>query len=246
MVEPLFYRTFGSQPTAGQEIELAGTEARHAISVRRMRVGEAIQLSDGLGLRARGKVSAIFGQTMQIALTEVAQELAPAVELILIQALAKGDRDEMAVQAGTELGITEVVPWQADRSISRWDGAKVAKGVERWQTIAQEAAKQALRVFQPRVKNPVSSKELARSVAGFDLVLVLDPTSPRGLMSITLPAEGRVAIVVGPEGGITDAELELLEKAGAARVHLGTSILRTSTAGLAAISALQAKLGQWG
>ncbi|MFM6940315.1 MAG: 16S rRNA (uracil(1498)-N(3))-methyltransferase [Rhodoluna sp.] len=247
MVEPLFRTDFVTPPVAGLAVTLGGSEGKHAVNVRRMRVGEGIQLSDGKGLRVRGKVSALGNSSLTVAVEQVEQEAIPAIGLTIIQALAKGDRDELAIQAATELGCWSVIPWQADRSISKWEGAKVAKSVERWQTIVSEAAKQSLRVFEPIVAQPVSSKQLSVLVKDFDLVLVLDPTSDLGLGQIALDAGDKsVAVVVGPEGGISEHELELFAAAGAKRVHLGQPILRTSTAGVAAIAVIQAKLGLWG
>jgi 16S rRNA (uracil1498-N3)-methyltransferase len=212
-----------------------------------MRIGEGIQLSDGKGLRVRGHVSALGNSSLTVEVAELIQETAPSVGLTIVQALAKGDRDELSIQAATELGCWAVIPWQAERSISKWEGAKIAKSVERWQTIVSEAAKQSLRVFEPIVAQPVGSKQLVSSVKDFDLVLVLDPTAEVGLGSLNFQTDQKsVAIVVGPEGGISDHELEALEDAGAIRVHLGEPILRTSTAGVAAISVIQSKLGLWG
>jgi len=247
MVEPLFRSAFATPPAAGLAVTLGGSEGKHAVNVRRMRVGEGIQLSDGKGLRVRGTVSALGNNSLTVQIDSVEQEAAPSVGLTIIQALAKGDRDELAIQAATELGCWAVVPWQAERSISKWEGAKIAKSVDRWQTIVSEAAKQSLRVFEPIVAQPLGSKQLVASVKNFDLVLILDPTAQIGLGSLELSeSQKSVAIVVGPEGGISDHELEALEDAGAIRVHLGEPILRTSTAGVAAISVIQAKLGLWG
>jgi 16S rRNA (uracil1498-N3)-methyltransferase len=247
MVEPLFRNDFATVPAPGLAVTLGGSEGKHAVNVRRMRVGEGIQLSDGKGLRVRGRVSALANSSLTVSIDTVEQESAPKVGLTIIQALAKGDRDELSIQAATELGCWAVVPWQAERSISKWEGAKIAKSVDRWQTIVSEAAKQSLRVFEPLVAQPIGSKQLVASVKGFDLVLVLDPTAAEGLGSIGLTAEQKsVAVIVGPEGGISDHELEALEEAGAKRVHLGEPILRTSTAGVAAIAVIQAKLGLWG
>jgi 16S rRNA (uracil1498-N3)-methyltransferase len=139
-----------------------------------------------------------------------------------------------------------VIPWEADRSVSRWIGIKEAKGVDRWQSIVTEAAKQSLSVWHPKVDAPIKSVEVAQLVDAYDAVLVLDPTAEKGIGSTNLPSSGTVAFVVGPEGGISDLELEALEKAGAVRVNLGTPILRTSTAGVAAISAILALTGRWG
>jgi len=247
MVEPLFRSEFATPPAVGLAVTLGGSEGKHAVNVRRMRVGEGIQLSDGKGLRVRGQVSALGNSTLTVSVESVIQESAPEVGLTIIQALAKGDRDELSIQAATELGCWGVVPWQAERSISKWEGAKIAKSVDRWQTIVSEAAKQSLRVFEPIVAQPIGSKQLVASVKDYDLVLVLDPTANKGLGSVALDdSQKSVAIVVGPEGGISDHELEALEDAGAVRVHLGAPILRTSTAGVAAIAVIQSKLGLWG
>ncbi|MEY4424264.1 MAG: hypothetical protein RLZZ258_1367 [Actinomycetota bacterium] len=243
MVEPLFKGNVAGA-VAGAEIALAGSEGKHAVAVRRMRVGEGIQLTDGLGKRVRGNVSAVEQNSLMIRVTDVIDEAEPSAKLTLIQALAKGDRDELAVQAATELGAWQIIPWQAERSISRWDGPKISKGVDRWQVIVAEAAKQSLRVFEPKVQMPVSTKQICELVKDFDLVLVLDPTSAAGLGSQDFAAQN-IAIVVGPEGGISDHELQLLADAGARLVNLGAPILRTSTAGVAAISVILAKLGYW-
>ena len=137
------------------------------------------------------------------------------------------------------------MPWQADRSISKWDG-KEEKNRERWQQIVDEAAKQALRSWFPRVTQVQSSKSLATQIAeSAGTFLVLDPTAVMSLNQVELSSAGEVALIVGPEGGITEAELALFETAGAKRVHLGSGILRTSTAGMAAISVLAAKSGYW-
>ena len=247
MVEPLFRTEFATPPTAGLAVTLGGSEGKHAVNARRMRLGEGIQLSDGKGLRVRGAVSALGNNSLTVSVESVIRESKPEVGLTIIQALAKGDRDELSIQAATELGCWGVVPWQADRSISKWEGPKIAKSVDRWQTIVAEAAKQSLRVFEPVVSQPINSKQLVSAIGDFDLVLVLDPTAEQGLGSINLNQEHKsVAIVVGPEGGISESELLALEQAGAKRVHLGEPILRTSTAGVAAIAVIQAKLGLWG
>ena len=242
----MFTRDLDESVSAGSTVSLSGPEAKHAVQVRRMRVGEAIQLTNKTGLRVRGVVDSIVGNVLNVRVNSAAQEPEPKIQITLIQALAKGDRDELAIQAATELGVLGVIPWEADRSVSRWVGIKEAKGVERWQTIVSEAAKQSLSSWHPQVANPVKGVAVARLTENFDLVLVLDPTAETGIGVLNLPSAGRVALVVGPEGGISDNELSALEKAGAVRVHLGAPILRTSTAGIAAISGILALTGQWG
>ena len=244
MVEPLFKKKFSTTPSSGSLVELDAEEAKHAISVRRMRVDEAIQLTDGRGLRVQGFVSEVRPKSLMVKVATVTQEQSPQTEITLVQALAKGDRDELAIQAATELGIIRVIPWQAERSISRWDAAKAAKGQVRWQVICDEAAKQSLRVWHPQVEPLADSQALTKAFAEFDQVFVLDPTAGQGLAS-QKTFSSRIAVVVGPEGGIDEAELSQFEAAGAIRVGLGESILRTSTAGVAAISVIQAALGRF-
>lgn len=241
MVEPLF--RFDGKPAQGGEVTLDGPEGHHAASVRRMRAGEAIQLTNGVDTHSRGVVTAVQQKSLTVLIESVATITKPKLTFGLVQALAKGDRDELAIQAATELGVSTVTPWQAERSISRWDAAKTAKNIERWSTITSEAAKQALRPVFPVVGAPVTSKQLA-SVASATF-LVLDPTAELSLSDWQAPNEGHIELIVGPEGGISDHELELFEKAGAVRVHLGTGILRTSTAGMAALAFLAGRNGLW-
>jgi 16S rRNA (uracil1498-N3)-methyltransferase len=240
VVEPLF--RFTGDLVDSSTVNLDGPEGHHAASVRRVRVGERVQLTDGAGIRARGAVAGIAPKSITVAIDEVILEELPALKFGLVQALAKGDRDELAIQAATELGASTVIPWQAERSISRWDEAKRAKGVARWQTICDEAAKQSLRAWFPTVQQPLSTERLSKLSS---TLLVLDPTAELSIVDAKLPESGEVLLVVGPEGGISESELSLLENAGATRVHLGAGILRTSTAGVAAIAYLAGVTGQW-
>ena len=244
MVQPLFFTAIARTLSVGQAYVLSGEEGKHAATVKRLRAGETLQLTDGTGIRVGANVSENLGSSLKLRITSVVDETLPELQLTLVQALAKGDRDELAVQAATELGATSLVPWQAARCISKWEGPKLAKGVARWQTIVSEAAKQSLRVFTPKVQPAVTTEVLVNLISDFDTVFVLDPTSTISLKS-SLPISGRVAIVVGPEGGIDVTELEQLSAAGAKLVHLGSGILRTSTAGLAAISAILAFGSSW-
>jgi 16S rRNA (uracil1498-N3)-methyltransferase len=237
MVEPLFHSD-NLSAEVGSTIELAGAEGKHAVLVRRMRVGEAIQLSDGKGIRVRGVVSEITGSTLLLQVAEKVLEEKPLRQITLIQALAKGDRDELAIQAATELGVMTVIPWQASRSISIWEGNKKAKGQARWQQIVGEASKQSLRSFAPEVKEVATTKEIAALIQNFDLVLVLEVSAQFQLSELNVPKKCSIALVVGPEGGIDKSELGLLEKAGAKSVNLGPNILRTSTAGPAMVAFL--------
>ncbi|WP_127793299.1 16S rRNA (uracil(1498)-N(3))-methyltransferase [Agromyces sp. LHK192] len=227
----------------GHRVELAGDEARHAVTVARVRVGERLAIGDGRGRIVRGAVVSTGPRDLALEVDEVLVEERPAPALILVQALAKGDRDELAVQAATELGVDRIVPWSAARSISRWDGPKAAKGRARWASIVREAVKQSIRAWRPEVDEVASTATLADRLHGARMLL-LEPTATVALTDLEF--DGRdLALVVGPEGGIAPEELARLTAAGAESVRLGASVLRTSTAGPAAIAVISAAIGRW-
>ncbi|MBC7590331.1 MAG: 16S rRNA (uracil(1498)-N(3))-methyltransferase [Salinibacterium sp.] len=227
----------------GDRVSIVGSEARHAVTVSRLAVGETIAIGNGSGLVASGVIVTAEHTELaiEVATVEWEQRRTPAV--FLAQALAKGDRDELAVQAATELGVDGVIPWTAGRSISRWEGAKVAKGRDRWSAVVREASKQSLRSWIPDVLDLVSTKQLAKLSDGARM-LVLEPTAKLALSALELDDRDLI-LVVGPEGGISPQELDAFAAVGASIVRLGSEVLRTSTAGPAALAMLNAKLGRW-
>lgn len=230
----------------GDDIVLQGAEAHHAAVVRRVRVGEEVTVGDGRGVWLTGHAADVAPKRVVVRVAGRREVPAPVPRLVLVQALAKGDRDELAIQAATELGVDEIVPWQAARSVSRWSADKAVKGVARWEAIVREAAKQAHRAWVPRVTTPVTTKDLAARCAGARM-LVLEPTASTPLSALaTDGADARdIVLVVGPEGGVAPEELEALAAAGADLVRLGDTVLRTSTAGPAALALVNARLGRW-
>jgi 16S rRNA (uracil1498-N3)-methyltransferase len=233
-----------TEAVVGSSAQLTGSEARHAVTVSRVQVGERVLIGNGAGLTVSGPIVRAEPALLEIEVDEVTQEPSSTPGIWLAQALAKGDRDELAVQAATELGIDGVIPWMAQRSISRWEGAKVAKGHARWEAIVREASKQAIRTWIPEVGELVSTKQSAL-LAAHTRMFVLDPTGSTALTELSPEIDRDVVLVVGPEGGIAPAELQMLVAAGAVIVRLGSTVLRTSTAGPAAIAVLNAKLGRW-
>jgi 16S rRNA (uracil1498-N3)-methyltransferase len=227
----------------GDRVTIGGSEARHAVTVSRVGIGQALEVGNGAGLVITGTVVLAEPASLVLEVTGVQEFARRTPAVFLAQALAKGDRDELAVQAATELGVDGVIPWSASRSVSRWEGAKVAKGVERWRAIVREASKQSMRAWVPDVLDLVSTRQLA-AMAAAARMLVLEPTASASLTA--LEPDGRdLILVAGPEGGIAPTELELLVAAGAELVRLGSEVLRTSTAGPAALAALNAPLGRW-
>lgn len=238
----------------GSVVTILGEEARHAVRVSRLREGERSTVGNGGGVLAHGTVTSVDRDRFTIHVDELVHVPIREPRLLLVQALAKGDRDERAVEQATEFGVDGIVPWQASRSVSRWDGAggpeKAAKGVAKWQRIAREASKQSLRARIPEVAPPVGIAELCEfaSRAGTSVIAL----HPRSGARLTTWAAGEAArsateifLVVGPEGGFSDGELDALESAGAHILLLGDTVLRTSSAGAAALAVLNTALGRW-
>ncbi|MCU1403191.1 MAG: rRNA methyltransferase [Microbacteriaceae bacterium] len=227
----------------GSGVSVSGAEARHAVSVSRLGVGDRISVGDGAGLVVDGVVVAAAPTEFVITVESLTRFPAATPAIWLAQALAKGDRDEQAVQQATELGVDGVIPWAAQRSIVKWEGNKVAKGVQRWEAIVREATKQSIRPWIPEVADLASGAVLAK-LAAETRMIVLDPGAETSLSD--LEPDGRdIVLVVGPEGGVSPAELSRLAAAGASVWNLGPNVLRTSTAGPAAIAVLNTRLGRW-
>lgn len=248
MSAPVFLASEAASATVGDIITVTGAEARHAVTVQRRAVGEAIELVDGQGARVRGRIEAIRDGELDVLADAVSRDNDPTV--VLVQALAKGGRDEQAVESATELGVTRVVPWAAERSIVQWRGPKVAKGQASWTALAFAATKQSRRALVPVVDPLVTTAQLEAAVraatASGERVLVLHETATTPLVSLEWddPAQP-VWLIVGPEGGISDRELDLFAAAGAEAVLLGPHVLRASSAGPAAIAALAATRRSW-
>ena len=239
MTEPLFLAPLES-PRVGAEITLAGEEGHHAAQVRRIKAGEVIWISDGNGTAVRGPVVRVEKGEVGVRVDEVVREPERAVRYVAVQALPKGDRAELAVEMLTELGIDEIVPWQADRSIVRWSPDRVERGLTRWRATAREAAKQCRRFRVPTVSMPMTTAELALRIGETALTAICHEGATERLAQLVPPSSGEVMFVIGPEGGLTDAEVAAFTAAGGHPVLIADAVLRTSTAGVVALAQLQA------
>jgi 16S rRNA (uracil1498-N3)-methyltransferase len=252
---------------------LDGAEGRHAGVVQRCAPGERVDVVDGAGARLECVVDSVGAKGVTLHVVARTDESVPDVLLVLVQALAKGDRDELAIAAATEVGADVVVPWQAERSVVVWRGDRAAKSRSRWLGTVRAAAKQSRRAWVPEVELAVDGRGLVdrvrRTVGAGGMALVLHEEASEPLAQVDLaglragrtaddassvapddrPGAGQrreVLVVVGPEGGISARELDALIGAGAIAVRLGPHVLRTSTAGPIALALLAQRLGRWG
>jgi 16S rRNA (uracil1498-N3)-methyltransferase len=231
---------------AGGIVRLDGPEGRHAVAVRRVDVGERVHLVDGLGRRATGQVDAIVDRAAaDIRVESVLVDGPPQPRIIVVQALPKGERGELAVELLTEIGADEIVPWAAANCVAQWRGEKKERGQRKWSDAAHASAKQARRARFPVVAPLASTAEVLDRVRTADVAVVLHEDGARSIAQVRLPRDGTVVIVVGPEGGLSPDELAELTTAGAQIVRLGPTVLRTSSAGIAAVAALLAPTPRW-
>ena len=223
-----------------------GPEGRHAATVLRLRVGEPVVLVDGAGRRGAGTVAAVLAKdAVEVAVPAVDDEPAPAPRLVVVQALPKGDRGETAIETMTEVGVDEVVPWAAARCVTRWREGRGDKALDRWRTTAQAAGKQSRRSRFPVVADLASTHDVVDRLRSAAAGVLLHEEAVVPLADLVPPAEGSVVVVVGPEGGLSPEELAAFTEAGATAYRLGPTVLRTSTAGTAALAVLLARTRRW-
>ncbi len=242
MTAPL-YRLPGGAIAAlapGDRVVLDGPGGHHAATVKRARLGQPVLFADDGHQIVRATVVQVGPGTLVARVAAVCDAARPGPRLVLVQALAKQDRDLQAIEMATELGVDEVVPWQAERSIVRWRGERGDRARRKWVTVTESAAQQSRRPDTPHVAEAVTLTGLCAAVAAATVTLVLHETAAAPLRGADLPASGQVLLVVGPEGGITDGELTALAEAGAVMVRLGPYVLRPSSAGPAAPAVLAA------
>ena len=222
---------------------LDGDEGRHAATVKRMREGEVIHLCDGQGTRAIATVVKVHKHSLDLGIDQFTFEEAPEPRFVVVQALAKGERAELAVEMLTEVGADAIIPWRAEHSIGKWDS--VEKGLEKWRRTSRESAKQSRRAWIPEISNLKSTAEVCELMSQAQSVFVLHESADQALAACAIREQGTIMIVVGPEGGISPDELAAFSAAGARVVHMGASVMRTSTAGAIAVGGLLMRSQRW-
>jgi 16S rRNA (uracil1498-N3)-methyltransferase len=238
---PVFVHPGLAGASAGGSVEVTGDEARHAVVVKRIRVGEQVTLTDGAGTSATCTVTDTTKTSLSARVDAVATAEPETPRVVVVQAIPKGDRGELAVEMLTEVGVDVVVPWAASRCVSVWRGDKQVKALAKWRSTARESAKQSRRTWFPEVTDMVTTSEVVDLLRDASVPVVLHEAASGPLADLPVPGRGEIVIVVGPEGGISDEELAAFAEVGAEPVRLGTSVLRTSTAGVAATAALLAR-----
>ena len=226
-------------------VVLDGDEGHHAAVVQRLRVGEHLTLTDGTGRGADCVVTAVSRGTLQLRVLTRRHEPAPAPRLVVVQALPKGDRGERAVELLTEVGVDVVVPWTSTRTVVAWKGERGLKALRRWRSTAKAAAKQSRRLRVPEVRELHTTEALTDVIRPAAAAYLLHEHTGSSVADVAVPASGDLVLVVGPEGGIDDAEMAALGAAGAVPLRLGSTVLRSSTAGGVAAAALLSRSPRW-
>ncbi len=225
----------------GAFVELPPQEARHATAALRMTTGDLVLVCDGAGRKAVGRLT-VASPTAVVLIESITDEPAPDPSITVVQALAKGEHGELAIDLMTQVGVDRIIPWAAQRSIVQLKGDRAEKALVKWQQTARAAAKQSRRAWLPEVSAVLGTRQLLTALADFDALFLLHESASAPLASAELPARGRIGLIVGPEGGISPEEQEHLAGAGALPVLLGPDVLRSSLAGAVGVSVLAARL----
>ena len=246
MTPPIFVLDDLGAAAPDAVVTLDGPEGRHAVSVMRLAPGEPVALVDGCGRRVSGAVISVHGRDrVEVRVDSVLDEAVPVPTITVVQALAKGDRGERAVELLTEIGVDVIVPWAARNCVARWTHDRADRGHRRWVDAAHAAAKQSRRARFPTVTPLATTAEVVSLVRTASMALLLHEVAEGSLGAVLLPPVGDVVLIVGPEGGIAPDEVTVLEEAGAIPTRLGPTVLRTSSAGMAAVAVLLARTERW-
>lgn len=247
MADTLFYTD--AVPALGQTAVVEGDEGFHAATVRRIRPGEVLVLSDGAGALARCEVASATKRGLTATVLERWDAPRPVPEVTIVQAIPKSERSELAIELATEAGADGFIAWQAARCVARWDGERADKGLRRWRAVARSAARQSRRPWIPDISGPLTTGALTelvtQRVGAGAVVLALHESADVALADMPVAQADSILLLVGPEGGISDAELAALTAAGGRTVRLGPTVLRTSTAAAVALGALGVLTPRW-
>ena len=236
---PLF---FVDNLSGGNSQLLDKDEAHHAIKVLRVKIGEEIMISDGSGNWASGPIEELDKKTLQIKVSNQGEKKMHKPELVIVQAITKSDRNKEMLELITVAGVDRIIPWQSDRSISKWQ----SDSADKWELTIKESCKQARRVVMPKLSKSVNSRQLGEELSSSPFSLIFHESASANFSNVKIPSDiHSIHLIIGPEGGITDDELLMFKGVSSNIVRLGEPVLRSAHAGFAALAAVQTKLGRW-
>ncbi len=243
---PVFLHPDLSLADVGQPVGLDGAEGRHAVTVKRMGPGESLVLIDGSGLRITATITDVQGKdTLAARVDDIATSSEPSPRVIVVQAIPKLERAELAVDLATQAGADEIIAWQADRCVSKWDAKKAPKALSKWESAAVAAAKQSRRTRIPAVRGPVTTRQLCQEISGARALVLHEDATLRLKDLDDLDTAETIYLLVGPEGGIGEEELARLTAAGATAIKLGPEVLRTASASMVALASIGTLTSRW-
>lgn len=243
---PVFLHPDLSLAEVGQPVGLDGAEGRHAVTVKRMGPGESLVLIDGSGLRITATITDVQGKdTLAALVDDITTSPEPSLRVIVVQAIPKSERAELAVDLATQAGADEIIAWQADRCVSKWDAKKAPKALSKWESAAVAAAKQSRRTRIPAVRGPVTTRQLCQEISGARALVLHEDATLRLKDLDDLDTAETIYLLVGPEGGIGEEELARLTAAGATAIKLGPEVLRTASASMVALASIGTLTSRW-
>jgi 16S rRNA (uracil1498-N3)-methyltransferase len=238
-VLPLF---FVDNLSGGDSQLLDKDEAHHAIKVLRVKIGEEIMISDGSGNWVSGPIDELGKKTLLIKVSNQGQKKLNKPELVIVQAITKSDRNKEMLELITVAGVDRIIPWQSDRSISKWQ----SDSADKWELTIKESCKQARRVVMPKLSKSINSKQLGEELSSVPYSIIFHEAASTNFSEVNVPSDiASIYLIIGPEGGITDEELLMFKGTTSNIVRLGEPVLRSAHAGFAALAAVQTKLGRW-
>lgn len=243
---PVFLHPDLSLADVGQPVGLDGAEGRHAVTVKRMGPGEHLALIDGSGLRITATITDVQGKdTLAALVDDITTSPEPSPRVIVVQAIPKSERAELAVDLATQAGADEIIAWQADRCVSKWDAKKAPKALSKWESAAVAAAKQSRRTRIPAVRGPLTTRQLCEEISGTGALVLHEDATLRLKDLDDLDTAETIYLLVGPEGGIGEEELAQLTAAGATAIKLGPEVLRTASASMVALASIGTLTSRW-
>jgi 16S rRNA (uracil1498-N3)-methyltransferase len=224
----------------GVRYEFNNEDAHHAIKVLRLSAGERFNLGDGKGAWSRVVIENVNKKSMTVKVLESGFQEALSTQFTVVQAIPKGDRIKESIELSTEGGVDRIIMWKSERSIGRSEDK-----IEKLKNTAREASKQSRRFYIPAIDGVATTEQIIDEIAKADLALIFHESATMRLSQVVTPGPKKVLAIIGPEGGLTDDEVEAFAAAGAKVVLMGRPILRSAHAGLAALAAINTALSVW-